>query len=464
MLDSFHSELEVKPLHRVAVKDGLLLTAELWQQAHSYHRQKQNLFYQSFHTPGIVAGLGVSVIQPPRDIPAQYRDFRWLRIQSGIAIDARGNVIVVPQPLDFRIASIAKEKALTVYLIISYVDPENLQTNSHQDIITETFRVDEKINLPSDSEIELCRILLQPSSDPLAQDNLTNAIDLLNPEPNSLDLRYRRQAGIRPQKVIRIGQVINSNSRVNQVADNFANLGRSLSGMYPQMWGYSQIIPIDLKPNYSEKNDLSQLVKKENISIIYLDYQQAKNLSREEIEILKLWIQSGSTLLIEYLTKNTKIGELKFMQQQLIEVTNELETKADTVDEGVLLKDRFKNELKSLENLIKQESSEVVKGCQKIGQMLAINTNSQGTIERNHLVRNHPFLFARFPLINKQLIDIFNWQNLVLVIGNLTDSWGLDENLVRHREDIRTSQEMGINLLNFAWEWHHMQSLYDQNK
>ncbi len=464
MLNSFHSELEVKPLNRVAVKDGLLLTAELWQQAHSYHRQKQNLLYQSFHTPGIVAGLGVSVIQPPRDIPAQYRDFRWLRIQSGIAIDAKGNVIIVPQPLDFRIASIAREKPLSVYLIVSYVDPETLQTNSHQDIITETFRIDEKINPPSESEIELCRILLQPSSDPLAQDNLTNASNLLNPEPNALDLRYRRQAGIRPQKVIRIGQVVNDNSRVDRVADNFANLGRSLPGMYPQMWADSQIIPIDLKPNYSEKKDLSQPAKKENISIIYLDYQQAQNLSRPELEILKIWSQSGSILLIEYVTKNTKIGKLKVMQQQLIEVINELEAKGDTVEEGALLKNRFNNELKSLENLIKQESSEVVKGCQKIGQILTVNTNSQGIIARNHLIRNSPFLFASFPVINMQLIDIFNWQNLVLVIGNLTDSWGLDENLVRSREDIRTSQEMGINLLNFAWEWHHIQSLYDQNK
>ena len=57
--------------------------------------------YQSLHQPGIVCGLGVSVIPAPADLPAQYRDGRWLQIQSGIAIDLVGNPIIVPQPIDF---------------------------------------------------------------------------------------------------------------------------------------------------------------------------------------------------------------------------------------------------------------------------------------------------------------------------------------------------------------------------
>jgi hypothetical protein len=92
-------------LERLAVKDGLLLTADYWQRAHTYHRHRQNVHYQSLQQPGIVCGLGVSVIPAPADLPAQYRDGRWLQIQSGIAIDLVGNPIIVPQPIDFRITS-----------------------------------------------------------------------------------------------------------------------------------------------------------------------------------------------------------------------------------------------------------------------------------------------------------------------------------------------------------------------
>ena len=459
MLESFKSEIKPLPLNRVAVKDGLLLTADLWEQAHNYHRQKQNLFYQSFHTPGIVAGLGVSVIEAPREISAQYRDFRWLRIQPGVAVDAMGNAIIVPTPIDFRIASALKKEPFTVYLVISYVAPEELEGNAEQEIITETFRIDEKINPPQGLEVELCRILFQASSVQLAKQSLTNAIDIFNPEPNSLDLRYRRQAGIRAQKTIRIGQIINGNSRVDQVANNFSSLLRSLRGLYPQMEGDSQIMTIDLKPDYPQETDFSQQISQENIAIIYLDYQQAQNLSKPEMEILKLWSQSGSTIIIEYATKDTNLGELKIVQQQLKEILRDLASSGLIED-----RDDFHQELVSIETLISEETNKIVLKSQEIARLLGIGANHQGIIDTNHLMRNSPFLFASFPIVDMQLIDIFNWHNLVLVIGNLTDSWSLEEELVRQREQVRTSQEMGINLLNFAWEWHHLQSLSDHHQ
>ncbi len=62
------SQLQIKPLERLVVNDGLLLTAQLWQQAHDYHRQRQNIYYQSLHQPGIVSGLGVCLIEPPTEI------------------------------------------------------------------------------------------------------------------------------------------------------------------------------------------------------------------------------------------------------------------------------------------------------------------------------------------------------------------------------------------------------------
>jgi hypothetical protein len=41
---------------------------------------------------------------------------------------------------------------------------------------------------------------------------------------------------------------------------------------------------------------------------------------------------------------------------------------------------------------------------------------------------------------------------MVLVIGNLGEAWGVDEALMLSRETMRSAQELGINLLHFAWK------------
>ena len=135
----------IKPLERFQVNDGLLLTAKLWKQAHDYHRQRQNIYYQSLHQPGIVSGLGVCIIDAPQEVAGEYKDQRWLKVQPGVAIDVNGNPIIVPRSLTFRIASDApKSGEIVVYVVISYVDPDRLQIESNSQLITETFRIDEK--------------------------------------------------------------------------------------------------------------------------------------------------------------------------------------------------------------------------------------------------------------------------------------------------------------------------------
>jgi hypothetical protein len=43
------------------------------------------------------------------------------------------------------------------------------------------------------------------------------------------------------------------------------------------------------------------------------------------------------------------------------------------------------------------------------------------------------------------------WQGggIILVTGTLSNAWGLDDELL-NRNDIRTAQELGINILHFA--------------
>ena len=153
---------EIKSFERLQVSDGLMINSERWRLAHEYHQHRQNVQYQSLFLPGIICGLGVAPIAAPEDLPAKFRDGRWVQIQPGMAIDLHGNYIIVPTPLDFRISTTAYDNQIeTVYLVLSYVDPAKLKRPSANEILVETFRVNEKTDLPLDTDIEICRIKIE---------------------------------------------------------------------------------------------------------------------------------------------------------------------------------------------------------------------------------------------------------------------------------------------------------------
>jgi hypothetical protein len=207
----------IKPFKRIQVSDGMLINSARWQMAHEYHRIRQNVHYQSLNQPGIVSDLGVYAIEPPPEVLRQYRDRRWVTIQPGIAIDVFGNVIVVNEPVEFRITSEAIDKPTTIYVVVSYVDPTQLQgAEQNGDLVTETFRIDERNSPPDDTEVEICRVLLTPGEVELA-----NAPDVFYPELNQLDLRYRQKARSRPQGLIKVGIITDNNPDVEQQLADF---------------------------------------------------------------------------------------------------------------------------------------------------------------------------------------------------------------------------------------------------
>ncbi len=262
----------IEPLQRLAVKDGLLLTADYWRRAHEYHRHRQNVHYQSLHQPGIVCGLGVSVIPAPADLPAQYRDGRWLQIQSGIAIDLVGNPIIVPQPIDFRITSEPHDRPLIVYVVLSYVDPDKLQRPTSREIVQETFRIDERTSPPSNLEVELCRILLQPGSV-----QLEKSADVFTPSVNSLDLRYRLRPKARPQGVMRVAQLTQNNLQENaKIVSNLSYLLQSVAALYPTLQVAEEVGQVMFE---SEPEG----VKLSDYDLIYLSVREFFSLYESEI-------------------------------------------------------------------------------------------------------------------------------------------------------------------------------------
>ncbi|BAY81558.1 hypothetical protein NIES267_10350 [Calothrix parasitica NIES-267] len=432
------SQLQIKPLERLVVNDGLLLTAQLWQQAHDYHRQRQNIYYQSLHQPGIVSGLGVCLIEPPTEIAGLYKDKRWLEIQPGIAIDVKGNPIVVPQPLAFRISSEAPKKGfLTVYIVVEYVDPDHLINNNRQ-FIQETFRINEKTTSPEANEIELCRILLEKGSD---VELLVNT-DVFNPRENNLDLRYRQQAKVSSSKQINVAffgdeQTTKANkleNKLNNISqDNLKYLLESMPTLYPEMRGEAFKI-----------SDLQEL-DKYNYDLLYINYQQFLNQS-SEIDILQNYLETGAVLLIEASEDEVNISELGAIKQQLQQTLSQLHSDSEIAQ----IREELTIELAAVNTKINQQINNFTRPIIEFARKIGIIDQVEHSLSLDKIIRTKPFLFSQLPIIQGQVIHLYNWGGIILVIGCLSQAWGVDDDLSFNRETIRSAQEMGINILHFA--------------
>lgn len=443
----------IKPLNRLQVSNGLLIDSERWQLAHEYHRKRQNAHFQSLNQPGIVSDLGVRLIKPPADVPAKYRDKRWVQIQSGIAIDLFGNLIVVPEPIDFRITSEAiADKPLIVYLVVSYVDPEALvrkETNGNGDIVTETFRIDEKNSLPNDWEVELCRILLEPGKEELSAPK-----NVFFPVYNELDLRYRPQARSRPQAIVRIAQVIQNRPDDAKNLANLSYLLQSIASLYPALHGSEEVAQVTLKT----ESEIAELFK---YDLLYLKSQRSESLSQQELSILERYIEMGGVLLVEAAIAGTKVEELIALQQQLETAIARLDatttiSEEDSSEENEELanlaeiKASLDVELREVKHSLKDKINELCPSFKNFAQQIGTPLEDFEYLNRNHPLRTQPFLFAALPTVNGQSIKLLIGGGIIILIGSLSSAWGLDEKLSLPRETIRTAQEMGINIINYA--------------
>lgn len=445
----------IKPLQRVQVRDGLLMNADRWRRAHEYHHERQNIHYQSLNQPGIVCGLGVKLIPPPTEVIAQYRDGRWLQIQPGIAIDLVGNPIIVPEPIEFRIASEnLTPDPLTVYLVVSYVNPEKLRRKEQREIIQETFRIDEKTSPSGELEVELCRILLEPGAvaSPEAPP-LQNPADVFFPESNCLDLRYRTQARSRAQGVVQVALVNPSPTAVLTSLSNLSYLLQSVAALYPALEGASDVEQVTLQPE--EKGEKAKL---SNYDLLFLNYQQSHLLKERQWDALRQYLEAGGVLLVEATIEGTNIKELTAVKQELQKAIANLDVSASTADDTELssIRQELETELESVKTNLDERIRNLSLLFKDFAQNLGTSLESITQLNRNHPLRTQPFLFSALPVINEQPIQILIGGGIVFVIGNLSSAWGLDEELSLPRETIRTAQEMGINILHFAWRRRQM--------
>lgn len=465
----------LNPFKRLRITDGLLINAERWQLAHTYHRQRQNLHFQSVNQPGIVDGLGVCLIPAPSTVANQFRDQRWLQIQPGLAIDVNGNPIVVPEPIDFRLASTVEPQRSTggetrhnaggeigketIYLVLRYVDPETLEGDDDTGIMRETYRIDERDRPPQANEIELCRIHLQPDFVALAY-----AQDVLYPTPNTLDLRYRPYVCPRSTASIRVAI-----SDESPLVEGIESLLRSLPGLYPQLQPLPPLIFTELTPTVQ-----TELM---DCAVLFIRNTSFQKLIQHSDDILQHYIQSGGNVIIEHPMQGDELGELMMIHHRLSEAIKQISAVQDMADSRSLrsptngsnsgssesnmdhIHGELTQELDEISLLIEEKLNVISYTYEPFIQPLDIVLTPWEELPPHHPLRCQPFNFSRLPTFAQQLQKILVGQGFSIILGNVTSALQgyLGEPL--SRSDLRAAEELGINALYSTWQRHQLTQL-----
>lgn len=421
------------PLQRLQVNDGMLITADHWQIAHSYHRQRQAIHYESLHTGGIASGLGVSIGPIPEAAASQYRRPRWLTIQPGLAIDDFGNPVVVAQAESYYLSAQPTESTL-IYVVLKYSDPRHLERSLEPGaaVVQEAFQIVEKDSPAVAGEIELCRVQLLPDAEGIAPPR-----DVFVPGDNQLDLRYRPVLDVRAQQQL----TLSSWSAQESTKTCFQALlagGRSLYSTLCGEW-------ID-DPNQS---DLSHLPYHQ---FCQLDYSQQQQLAR--------YLERGGVVVVEASTETAAkaIAELYQVEAELrrTAAANRL-----AVNERSALAVSVAEELREIQACLSSQLSILASPLRSFIEEQQLPEAAQSALDSHHPVRSYPFPFGQLPTINDQPIGARAWGGLILLIGPLIEAWNAAEQTYLTREEIRSAQEFGMNLLSFAARRRQMQQFLD---
>lgn len=160
-------------VHPVA---GLVIDVDTWATAHDYHRIHQQLHLLSLHGSGIANGLEVVPTDPPSDTVV---------VEPGIAIDANGNVIVVPERQHLTLG----EGGGISHIVLDYVEsipPASADSRDTRSRVLEDYRLRVLQALPESSAIELARVQLSE-----AEALISCAPNPWAPAFNEIDPRYR---------------------------------------------------------------------------------------------------------------------------------------------------------------------------------------------------------------------------------------------------------------------------------
>jgi hypothetical protein len=262
--------IRLYPTQRISPFDGMAVTAEVWQQAHDYHRRGRQVQALFEHGPGILVGLDVIASIPADSI---------VYIQPGIAVDPLGQVIVLREPVAFDLGAAQG----TLYLLLSYGEGRPQPADEAEGgalFVQEAFGIEAQGHLPATACVELARVRRQDRRSPI-----TDAADPASPEADEIDLRFRREVSAAVQPVASVGVVSLGGAGSAVHERGMRHLARTLRHLGP--------FPAWLDAGVSLSDDLRQY------SLLSLVGDGAFEVSREEMSALYEHLQRGGTLFYE---------------------------------------------------------------------------------------------------------------------------------------------------------------------
>ncbi len=323
-------------LKRVNPFPGMMIDVDTWKDAHNYHRDQQRLHLLSFHGTGILGGLEV-IANDPADLS--------VLIHPGISIDPEGNIIIVPKTQKYTLQT--RQKGV-VYLVIQFREvpsgPYQPPDGGQPSRVIEAYRIQEREKVPTEAYLELARIDFDP-----IDSTIRNSRNVGNPGKNEIDCRSRHLVETQtvlpvpiptpivepaisrvPQKessvvqeTITVGHVVLGNSNKDLHRPGLQNLAREINRLYN--------FTVNVKDNLALDKNIKQC------KLIYLTGTGRFELSDQEQSALAEYLKSGGTVFgegcsdsgLESQSKGAKDFAIAFNQ-----LAGKLKCKLESVQRG----------------------------------------------------------------------------------------------------------------------------------
>ncbi len=277
------------PIRRIKPFDGMVVTAEVWDEVQEYHRQQLRYHNLLSHQSGILTGLEVIASDPPDSS---------VYVQPGIAVDSSGRTIILPEALSYDLGAAQGP----LYLRLSYDESQPKADDSGLTSLTDPADVMLFIRAqygleaaadppdPAGPYIELARLYRQH-----ANSVITNAKQAVQPGLNEIDLRFRRELNHQALPTVRLAVCYAGKARANSAqrhGNGARQLARALRQKNYQAW-------VDDAVELTPGADLSAY------TLVYLVAQDTPKLDPDEMTVLYTYLQGGGTLLLEVCRKIT---------------------------------------------------------------------------------------------------------------------------------------------------------------
>lgn len=260
---------------RVKPTDGMAVTADVWERAHSYHLQRARLHALVSHGSGIVAGLEVQ----PSD-PADSSVY----VLPGYAIDYLGREIIVAEPVSFDLGTAVGH----LKLVLSYGegDPKPEPVNGRVEegapyIVQEAFTI-EVIN----SDQQTTGLVLATINRTAKSEPVIGTDEGQQPGPNSLDCRMARRIGAAKVRRVRVAVVAAGPDAPQDAGDGIVRLAKICNAHWPG-------ISVTVDSHKSLDTTLT------DYSMIYVIGHGDFGLSSEAMTAIYNALQAGVTLVLD---------------------------------------------------------------------------------------------------------------------------------------------------------------------